>query len=542
MKLPFATMVLFSLPALAHGDPAAPAPSAPTACSALGAMDLSTIQDAPTLVTKATVVEASEGVPAYCKVEGYVWPQVGIEVRLPVSNWNGKLIAVGNGGWAGTIPGDLCDRHLLRYYACVATDTGHKGRGDDGLWARNNLPAQVDFAYRAIHVSTLAAKRIVNRFYSKDTFKSYFMSCSTGGYEGLVEAQRFPWDFDGIIAGAPDIDEGDVTMRDLWAVRASMDAEGHPILNANTVKVLHDAVLQQCDLDDGVRDGIVGNPLACRFSPAKLLCQPGGSKACLNPDQVQAAERIYQGPPHLAGRSNVVGALPGSELLWADPHSGFTAMEPGYFDALFGAMIYGASAGWGFKSFDFDRDERRLGLAALYTATNPDLRRFKAAGGKLISYQGETDTFEMPTAMVDYFETVGKVMGGQKETQEFFRLFMIPGMNHCIGGAGAYSIDYLSYLEAWVEQNKPPNEMLGAHVNDAYLRSRPLPAKVVADLPADTTPEIRAVVSAYYLTLPLDPSIPVDFTRPMYPYPLYARYKGGDPNKAASFRSVQSSP
>jgi Tannase and feruloyl esterase len=522
-----------------HSDPVTPADPAQTTCTDLATADLSTIQDAPTQLTKASIVTIDEESPAYCKVEGYVWPQVGLEVRLPIAKWNGKLIAVGNGGWAGAIPGDVCNRNLRRGYACVATDTGHHSGGDDGLWAHNNLPGQVDFAYRAIHVATLAAKAVVSRYYSREPSKSYFMGCSTGGYQALIEAQRFPWDFDGIIAGAPDLDEADLTMRQLWAARTSRDAQGHPILDAKAVKTLHEAVLQQCDGDDGLQDGIVGNPLGCHFNPEKLLCRARETKPCLTNAEVNAAERLYRGPPQLAGRPNVVGALPGSELLWADPQWGLIALNPGYVDAFFGAMIYGASRGWSFKTFDFDRDERRLGLATLYSATNPDLRRFKAAGGKVIAYQGETDVIEMPTAMVDYYDTVERVMGGRQPTQEFFRLFMIPGMNHCGNGVGAYSIDYLSYLEAWVEQNRPPGQMIGAHVNDTYLRERPLPLKIASELPSDTPPGVHAAIAASLLAFPLDPEIPIDFTRPVYPYPLYAHYLRGDPNQATSFRPLQ---
>jgi hypothetical protein len=540
MRLLFAVVVPLAWLGVAQAEPPPTAASATAACTALGSMNFATLQDAPTQLTKASVVEAAEEVPSYCKIEGYVWPQVGIEVRLPVSHWNGKLIAVGNGGWAGSIPGDACDRHLKHGYACMATDTGH--RGGDALWARNNLPAQVDFGYRAIHVATLAAKSIVSRYYAKDPQRAYFMSCSTGGYQGLVEAQRFPWDYDGIIAGAPDMDEADLTMRELWARRSFLDAHGQPILDAGAVKILHDAVLEQCDRDDGVQDGIVGNPLSCRFKPERLLCKPGDTHACLTPLQVQAAQRIYDGPPQSAGRASVRGALAGSELLWSDVSSGFATWKPDDSDGFFKDMIYGASPDWSSETYDFNRDERRLGLAALYTATNPDLRRFKAAGGKLLSYQGGTDIVEMPTAVVDYYDTVEKVMGGRERTQDFFRLFIIPGMNHCSTGAGAYTIDYLSYLEAWVEHDHPPDPIVGAHVNDAYLRARPLPSKVEAELPLDATPELRGMVAAYLLTFPLDPSIPIDFTRPIYPYPRFARYRSGDPTKAASFRPAQTQP
>lgn len=198
-------------------------------------------------------------------------------------------------------------------------------------------------------------------------------------------------------------------------------------------------------------------------------------------------------------------------------------------------MIYGASPGWTSANYDFDSDYKRLGLAALFTDTNPDLRRFKAAGGRLLIYQGENDLVEMPTAIVDYYQTVEKVMGGPEPTQEFFRLFMIPGMNHCGGGVGAVSIDYLTYLEKWVEQRQAPDEIIGAHVSESYLASLPPPSW----LPADASMEDRIAAAAGQLRFPLDPKIPLSFTRPMYPYPKFAKYASGNPNQASSFRPVQ---
>jgi feruloyl esterase len=281
-------------------------------------------------------------------------------------------------------------------------------------------------------------------------------------------------------------------------------------------------------MDDGVKDGIIANPVGCSSDPAKLLCNAGQSEQCLTAVQVEAAKRIYDGPPH-AEEKAVRGALAGSELNWD------FGTDTGYADSLFKEMIYGASAGWTSSNYDFDRDYKRLGLAALYTDTNPDLRHFKAAGGKLLVYQGGTDTTEMPTAIVDYYETVEKVMGGAKPTQDFFRLFVIPGMNHCGDGVGAYSIDYLTYLENWVERDQAPNEMIGARVSDSYLLSLPLPE----GLAADASRERRIAAATHKLQFPLDPKIPLSFTRPMYPYPKFARYASGDPNQAASFHPAQ---
>jgi hypothetical protein len=520
---------------VAHGGPMTTASEKTKACSALGNIDFSNIQDAPTQLTAAKLVEATDDMPAYCKVEGYVAPQVGLEIRLPASNWNGKLISVGNGGWGGTFNGRACDRHLSRGYACLTSDTGHKGRGDDGLWALDHLTAQVDFGFRAVHVAALAAKSIVSRYYGKDPKRSYFMSCSTGGYQGLVEAQRFPWDFDGIVAGAPDMDEADLTMREVWGRRAFRDETGRPILDGNALGLLHRAVLAQCDLDDGVKDGLIGNPIACAFDPARLLCESGTTKGCLSATQVEAARRIYDGPPHFAERPAIRGAMPGSEIAWGDIlglGSDFGS------DSFFKYMVYGTSSGWTSASYDFEHDYKRLGLAALYTDTNPDLRRFKAAGGKLLVYQGGNDLIEMPGAIIDYYQSVERLMDGRAATQTFFRLFIVPGMDHCDGGAGAYTIDYLGYLERWVEENQVPAQMIGAHVTDSYLASLPLPAWLAEELPADTPTKQRIAAAATLLRLPLDSTVPVNFTRPIYPYPLYAKYTRGDPHRAESFRPV----
>jgi hypothetical protein len=525
--------VLFLLATFIHGTaadwPATTGAAEVSACLALREMDMSGIKDAPTRVESSKMVEASNASPAFCKVEAYVSPKVGIEVHLPLlNNWNRKLMTAGNSGWAGTLNGEACDQHVTRGYACVTTDTGHRGRGNDGLWAVNNLAAQVDFGYRAIHVATLAAKSIVSRYYTRDAQRAYFMGCSTGGYQGLVEAQRFPWDFDGIIAGAPDMDEADLTMREVWDQKSFLDKAGDPILDAGALKLLHQAALDQCDRDDGVQDGLISNPIGCALDPSKLLCKKGETQGCLNASQAEAAKRIYSGPPHTQERA-IRGALAGSEMMWQ--------FGPGtkYYDSLFQSMIYGATPSWTAATYDFEHDYQRLGMAALYTDTNPDLRRFKAAGGKLLVYQGGNDVTEMPTAIVDYYQTVEKVMGGLEPTQDFFRLFIVPGMNHCAGGVGASSIDYLSYLEAWVERNQAPDKMIGAHVSESYLASLPLPS----GLPADATPEVRIAAAGRRLRFPLDPAIPVTFTRPMYPYPQFAKYAGGDANQASSFLSAQ---
>jgi feruloyl esterase len=504
-------------------------------CKALETADFSDLQDAPTQIVKATFVDANGKDPAYCLVTGYVAPQVGFELRLPVSNWNGKFMEVGDGGWGGEMFTFLCGGPLHKGYACIASDMGHKAPGALALW--NKLQAQVDFGYRATHVTALAGKAIVESYYARAPSESIMFGCSTGGYQGMVEAQRFPWDFNGIVAIAPDIeDEADLGMRIVWHMRNVVDNKGQPIFSQPDLQLLHDAALAKCDMTDGVKDSIVGDPVGCQVDPSVLACKAGQKSGCLSVRQVDAATRIYSGPVTSKGeRISTRGMLPGSELEW------------NYYDSawaidLFKYALFTPSPGPGWKitDFDFDRDYKRLGVGALYTDSNPDLRKFKAAGGKLIVAQGGIDTAEIPGAIFDYYETVERTMGGRPATEDFFRLFVVPGMKHCTGGDGAFAIDYLSYLEAWVERGQAPGKMIGAHVDATYLEEH----SGVDPRQIDTWVRAsRAWTGAFKLKFPLDPDVPVTFTRPFYPYPLLAKYKGsGNPDDAGNFVPVAPPP
>ncbi len=441
----------------------------------------------------------------YCRVTGYVAPSVGFQLLLPVMNWNRKFLHLGCGGWCGTTEGVLeCVLHPG--YACMASDMGHTGRA--AVFLRGNLQGQIDFSYRATHVATLAGKAITEWYYAMRPQKSYFMGGSTGGYQGMVEAQRYPWDFDGIVVGAPDMDESDLSVHDLWMLRNFMGSDGKPLLSPDDLQLVHRAALAKCDMDDGVQDGIISDPVHCKFDPGELLCKTVESSKCLSAKQVQAVKNIYGAPVTSSGVPLTShGVFPGSEIGWSE------SFHPTMFGEEFFRDTAFLGEDWKPSDFDFDRDYPRSGSGVLFPDTNPDLRKFKAGGGKLLVYQGATDTEEYPPALLDYYDTVERTMGGRAATQDFFRLFLIPGMKHVSGGDGAYAIDYLSYMEAWVEQGKPPDVMMGAHPTD----------EDVVDV----------------LKFPLDPSIHIGFTRPFYPYPLYARYKGtGDPNKAENFRPV----
>jgi pimeloyl-ACP methyl ester carboxylesterase len=494
-------------------------------CRAVLTRDFSHLEDASTELLTATYEPAHAPTPAYCRVEGYVVPQVGFELRLPLSGWNGKFLEVGSGGWGGEMYLFFCEGPLRKGYACIASDMGHRGASSSGLWALNNPQAQIDFAYRATHVTAVAGKAIVTAFYDTAPAKAMMFGCSTGGYQGMVEAQRFPWDFDGIVAIAPDMNgEADLSMRIVWNTRALTGEDGRARLTLPELQLLHRAVLAKCDMTDGIKDGIVGNPVGCDFDPKVVECRPGQTTDCLSADKVAVVRRVYDGPVDSHGvKLSTRGVFPGSELEW-QPSDGGEVAE------FFKYMLPGGAAGanWKLQDFDFDRDYRRLGLGSLYSDSNPDLRQFKAAGGKLLVAQGGNDAVEIPGAVIDYYETVTRTMGGPAATQDFFRLFVVPGMRHCSGGSGAFAVDYLSALEGWVEQGRPPERMMGAHVESHYL--------LELNTDPTRTESDRIWWAALKLPLPLEPQVPVDFRRPVYPYPGVAVYKGkGDPNDAENY-------
>jgi hypothetical protein len=487
-------------------------------CGTLQRADLATLQDAPTHITAARWVGRHGVTPAYCRVRGYVKPHVDFEILLPGIRWNRKFIEMGCGGACGSIDSQACGDPLRRHYTCIVSDAGHRGNGGDWEWAKDNLQAKIDYGYRGAHVTALAGKALTRLYYHRPPRESYFDGCSTGGRQAMVEAERFPWDFNGIIAGAPPLNFTANSLAQLWASLAATTAAGKAILTPAAVQLVHQAVLAQCDLDDGVRDGVLGDPAACDFDPGRLLCRTGQSKGCLSFAQVAAVRKIYAGP--FAGTDSLSqgGYMPGSELEWIGPDfsaAGGRGFLYSYNEGKFryAAFLPDPGSGWQPADLDFRADYRRLGMMeALYSATNPDLRQFERNGGKLLMYQGWNDPFEPPAATTQYYETVERLMGGRAATQDFYRLFMVPGMGHCAGGEGAWAIDYLSYLERWVEQGKAPQELLGWHLQ---------PQAAVGDLRFPPRPGEAS------------------FSRPVYPYPLWARYKGsGDPNAASSFVAV----
>lgn len=483
--------------------------SADQQCRALTKIDFSRTQDAPFTLTDASVVRQNASRP-FCELDGYVIPEISFKMRLPILDWNGRLIQLGSGGWASRKFTFLCEDPLSRGYACIMGDGGHQYNG--GLWMQSSPQTKIDWGYRATHVVALAGKVLIQAFYLRAPTMSLMLGVSTGGYQGLVEAQRFPWDFNGIVAIAPDINEGDLSMRTAWIAHHLVDSDGHPIFTETDLELLHAGALKACDLSDGVRDGIIGDPMACSFDTRTVECKNGQATECLSRRQVDAAIAIYGGPTTSAGVPiSTGGPLPGSEMEWPDALEDVSFAENFFRFALTESSLDGFPA----SKLNYDEDYKRLGLAGTFISSNPDLRKFKQAGGKLLIVQGGNDVTEQARSEIDYYQMVERAMGGAESTRTFARLFLVPGMNHGSGGDGAFAIDYLSAMEHWVVEDTAPDVLIGAHVQDWVNGS----AGIRAGL---TAPKA---------------GMKVTFTRPIYPYPLHAVYSGhGDTSDFHSFR------
>ena len=455
------------------GDFAAAAQT-PTAAAAASLATLLRIPDAATAITAVESVPAAGTLPAYCRFRGLTAPQINFELRLPAQNWNGKLLMQGCGGMCGWLNMGATEDALERHYAVVNTDMGHAGPPAVALWAHDNRSAELDFAYRSTYTTAVVAKAIVEQFYRQPAKRAYFNGCSTGGRQGMLAAQRFPELFDGIIAGAPVFNQTGVGMLHLlWSARANVDAAGKPILSAAKLRVVREGVLAACDRLDGVADGVIPDPRACGWKPESLACDANRSGVdCLNAGELGALRRLYDGASNSTGRLTFAGGgglTLGSEYAWvpmfvneAGRH-GVIIESPSLVEQLVQYKVFYVDPGATATMFDFDfeRDVPRLALTEyFYNAQNPDLRRYKARGGKLLLYHGWDDTEVTPGYSVDYYETATRTMGGSAATRDFFRLFLVPGMGHCRRGVGADAIDYLSYLERWVENGEAPDSML----------------------------------------------------------------------------------
>ena len=457
-----------------------------TACGALVKHDFSAVPDAPSLVATAKVVPATADMVAHCLVDGRIAPTIGYRMWLPMATWNGKFVQSGCGGRCGWILNESCEIAMMRGYACIAADLGHTGTMYDNLWAIDNVSGEIDFGFRATHVTNITGRAVVAQFYGRAPKYTYYIGASTGGRQGLVEAQRFPQDFDGVIAGEPAMGTPGSPQPEvgpkLFEAVAALALNGTPIITPAQIMMLHEKAIASCDMDDNLKDGFISDPNRCAFTPQQLLCKGAASADCFSQPQIDAIKKVY-----------AAGAMPGSEKGWI-----------GAYVQKDGSMgRYGSK--WA--------NPYHYPYAWVYNdATNPDLRAFKSRGGKLILYQGWADEAVFPNNPVNYYETVQRLMGGRAQTQDFFRLFMIPGESHIPGNGGAETVDYLSYLEAWVERGQAPDVLEAAKMIKLAKFAGPV-----------TYPEFLGRDN-------------IDFSRPVYPYPVQARYKGnGDPKSADSF-------
>ena len=406
-----------------------------------------------------------------CRVAGVIKPAVNFEVWMPASGWNGKFQGVGGGGFAGVISYGAMVTALRRGYATASTDTGHNSPG--GSWAMGHPELIVDYAYRAIHEMTVKSKEIVKTFYGNAPARSYFVGCSTGGRQGLMEAQRFPTDYDGIVAGAPANYFTHLLAGSLWPAAATLKDDATRLSPAK-LSALNKGALAACDAGDGVTDSLISNPLACKFDPSALLCTGAETDACLTAPQVDAAKKIYAYSTNPRTKEKIfAGSAPGSEITWTAMAGG---PNPFAIPVEFYKYFVYENPDWDWKTFDFDKDVKHADekFAKLLNAVDPDLDPFKKRGGKLIMYHGWNDQLIQPYNSIDYFTSVQKKLG-TRDTDDFARLFMAPGMQHCAGGVGPNTFDAVTALEQWVEKTLKPAQLVASHASNGVVdRARPL--------------------------------------------------------------------
>jgi hypothetical protein len=470
----------------------------------------------------ARELRGANSLPEFCRVQGVSKPStdshIEFEIWLRVSGWNGKYQGAGNGGFGGEINYAEMAAALNAGFATASTDTGHQGGPTDAKWALGHPEKIADYGHRAIHETAVNAKAIIRAFYGEAAKRSYFSSCSNGGRQGLMEAQRYPDDYDGIIVGAPAAHFTRITAAFDWDLQAmAVDPPSH--IPARKLPAIEAAALAACDALDGVKDGVIDDPTRCAFSPTVLRCTGPESDSCLTEPQIATLQKLYAGPRTSSGEPVSPGLVPGSESGpggWARWVAGPTpdSSLQFAFASQAGPYLLHQDPSYSFRTFNVDRhvrfrDER---VGPLLNAVNPDLSNFKRRGGKLILYHGWSDAALPPMGTVNYYKSVVGKMGAKSVT-DFVRLYMMPGVQHCAGGPGPNEFGTLpakqadprtsvsAALEHWVENGVAPD----------------------------------AIIATKYKT-DGSPASGVLRTRPLCPYPQTAQYKGsGSTDEASSF-------
>jgi len=428
---------------------------------------------------------AVKKLPPFCRVQAVLTPSsdshIEMELWMPSENWNGKFLAVGNAGWVGNIDTGAMANALAKGYATAGNDTGHKGAS--ASFVVGHPEKLIDFAYRSMHEMTAKSKSIVRAFYSREPQLSYYQGCSTGGRQGLMEAQRYPDDFDAIIAGAPVYNLIHLSMQ---AVARQVEVLRDParILPANKVALLASAVMAACDAKDGVKDGIISDPQSCGFDPKELQCKAADAPDCFTSAQLKTVKRAWESVKTKTGQTVYPGSSPGFESGYRMPTPG-VPINPLHADMP--RFVGHQDPNWDVMSFDLDADlALAMKNAAFLEATDPDLAKFKARGGRLLLYHGWADPGPAPQNTIDYYSAVGAKLGGNQEG--WMRLFLMPGVGHCGGGVGPNRVDFLTAMEDWRERGQAPAFVVAARAADQQGRT--------------------------------------EMTRPLCPYPQIAKYTG----------------
>ena len=423
--------------------------------------------------------------PAFCRVIGVTKPAIRFEVWLPLTRWSGRFEVVGNGGMAGSIGYSSLAGGLRRGNAVAATDTGHENRNNEGFdasWSLNRPELVEDFAWRALHLTTVNGKQVTRAFYGRPAKRSYYVGCSKGGGQGLMEAQRFPNDFDGIVAGDPAYNWTNLYAgAHLYYAQATLKDPDSYIQPAK-VKILADAVNRACDGKDGFADGVVNDPFSCRVDLKEITCKEGEETGgCFTPKQIEAVKKIWAGAKEDNGKQFFPGLLPGGEAGangWSAWVTGAAPYHATHWHAAESFFRYMMANDEDYDPLDFDltrdRDRKMLErLAPVLNADDADLRPFMKHGGKLILYHGLSDPDISAVNTVNYYRRISDISGPQ--TPGFARLFLAPGMQHCGGGPGPDAFDAVAAVQRWVEEGLAPEKIIASHYTQGTLdRSRPL--------------------------------------------------------------------
>ncbi len=413
---------------------------------------------------------ALKDLPAFCRVAATLKPtsdsDIQIQVWLPAVGWNEKFQAVGNGGWAGSISYGAMAEALHDGYATASTDTGHVG--GSGSFALGHPEKIVDFGYRSEHEMTVKAKALIEAFYGNPARMSYWNGCSTGGRQGLKEAQRYPDDYDGIIAGAPANPRTHLAFGTMWIAHANLKDPASYIPPAK-YPAIHQAVLNACDALDGLKDGLITDPTRCHFDPQVIACAGADTSECLTRPQMETVKRILSPSRNpRTGEEIFPGLEPGSELGWA------TLAGPQPFAAITDHFKYVVfkDPNWDWKTLNFDSDVTLADEVDNETinATDANLKPFFGRKGKLLLYHGWADQNVAPQSTINYYKRVVDTVGGERQTADSIRLFMAPGMAHCGGGEGPNTFDMMSAITDWRENGHAPERIIASRTG----RTRPL--------------------------------------------------------------------